>query len=84
MGMRRMLFGDISFIQNMALLMEVGPLERSIGLMGLASGRLLEKNGAILLNMFILKWGMVLRPSFGWTFGVGHVALRMAILNSSI
>jgi hypothetical protein len=34
MGMRRMLFGGFSFVQNMAILMVVGSLERFLGLMG--------------------------------------------------
>ena len=54
-----------------------------MGLMGSASGRIIEKNGEI-LDMLTLKWGMVLRPSFVWTFGVGDAASRMAILNSFV
>jgi hypothetical protein len=74
MGMRRMLFGGFSFVQNMAILMVVGSLERFLGLMGWAFGGPLGKNGAALLSMSILKWGMGLRSNFGWTIGVGPVA----------
>jgi hypothetical protein len=44
-----------------------------MGRRGVAFGSTLEKVGEVLLAIYTLKWGMVLRPSFGMMFGVGLV-----------
>ena len=71
--MRRMLFGDTLFPLSMVVLLVDGLLERLMGRRGVAFGSTLEKVGEVLLAIYTLKWGMVLRPSFGMMFGVGLV-----------
>ena len=61
----------------MVVLLVDGLLERLMGRRGVAFGSTLEKVGEVLLAIYTLKWGMVLRPSFGMIFGVGHVVCRM-------
>ena len=51
----------------------VGLLERLLGHMGVVFGSTSEKVGEVLLIIYTLKWGMVLRPSFEMLFGVGLV-----------
>ncbi len=48
-------------------------LERLKGRTGVVFGSTSEKVGEVLLAIYTLKWGMVLRPSFGMMFGVGLV-----------
>ena len=76
-----MRFGDKLFSLSMVVPMEVGPLERLLGLMGLAYGSISEKSGRTLLVICSSKSGMVRRPSFGPTLGVGLEASRMPILS---
>uniref|UniRef100_A0A2N9GI39 Reverse transcriptase domain-containing protein n=1 Tax=Fagus sylvatica TaxID=28930 RepID=A0A2N9GI39_FAGSY len=64
-------------VQNLPLLVD-GLLERLMGLMGVAFGSTYEKAGEVLLAIHILKWGMVLRPSFRMMCGVGLCSLRNA------
>ena len=71
--MRRMLFGEALLPQSMVVLLVDGLLERLMSRMGVAFGSISEKGGECFLAMYTLKWGMVLRPSFGTMFGVGLV-----------
>ena len=68
-----MVFGDTLFPLSMVVLLVDGLLERLMGRRGVAFGSTLEKVGEVLLAIYTLKWGMVLRPSFGMMFGVGFV-----------
>ena len=79
--MRRMHFGESLFSLNMVIHLVSGPLERYLGLMGVSLGSILEKIGGILLDVCILKWGMVPRPGFGLISGVGLAASRMDFLS---
>uniref|UniRef100_A0A2N9IT43 Reverse transcriptase zinc-binding domain-containing protein n=1 Tax=Fagus sylvatica TaxID=28930 RepID=A0A2N9IT43_FAGSY len=76
MGMRRMLFGESLFSLNMVFRMVIGPLERFMGLMGSAYGSIFEMIGGILLDICILKWGMVPRPGFGPDIWCGTCSLK--------
>ena len=71
--MRRMHFGESLFSLNMVIHLVSGPLERYLGLMGVSLG--------ILLDVCIMKWGMVPRPGFGLISGVGLAASRMDFLS---
>ena len=82
--MRRMFFGGKIYFQSMVVPMEVGPLERLLGLTGSAYGNISKKIGRTLLVICTSKWGMVRRPSSGPTLGVGHAASRMPILSDFV
>ncbi len=66
---------------NMVFRMVIGLLERFMGLMGSAFGSIFERIWGILLDICILKWGMVPRPGFGPISGVGRAASRRDFLN---
>jgi hypothetical protein len=68
-----MLFRGTLFPVSMITLLVDGLLERLMGRMGVAFGSISEKVGECLLAIYTLRWGMVLRPSFGTMFGVGLV-----------